>query len=107
MRICAIESTKTPTTKKKKTKKNKKNNERKKKNGNKGMEFDVEDLRYLVIDEADQLLQNKNFIKSLKQIFALLPQKNRQSLLFSATLDQSMKHIYSLSLSHGNCYYTH
>eukprot|EP01084_Bolivina_argentea_P024276 45252_1 len=62
-----------------------------------GMEFDVEELKYLVIDEADQLLLNHNFNAALETIFKPLPSaEHRQTLLFSATLDKSMKDIFNL-----------
>eukprot|EP00484_Ammonia_sp_Unknown_P019248 CAMPEP_0197034638 /NCGR_PEP_ID=MMETSP1384-20130603/12687_1 /TAXON_ID=29189 /ORGANISM="Ammonia sp." /LENGTH=734 /DNA_ID=CAMNT_0042464587 /DNA_START=19 /DNA_END=2220 /DNA_ORIENTATION=- len=62
-----------------------------------GMEFDVTELKYLVLDEADQLLSQECFHEHLQRIFEPLPgHKDRQTLLFSATLDTSMKQIYEI-----------
>ncbi len=62
-----------------------------------GMEFDVSELKYLVIDEADQLLLNENFNADLLTIFEPLPKTSeRQTLLFSATLDKSMEEIFNV-----------
>ncbi|ETO19362.1 DEAD (Asp-Glu-Ala-Asp) box polypeptide 49 [Reticulomyxa filosa] len=65
------------------------------------MEFPVEDLKYLVIDEADELLGKKNYMPALQKIFQRLPPaQSRQTLLFSATLDESMTQIYTQALQH-------
>ena len=62
-----------------------------------GTEFPCDELKYLVIDEADQLLCHRNFIKDLSRIFKYLPKPSqRQTLLFSATLDTSMNQIYKI-----------
>ena len=39
-----------------------------------GTEFPCDGLKYLVIDEADQFLCHRNFIKDLSRIFKYLPQ---------------------------------
>ena len=46
------------------------------------------DLKYVVLDEADQML-DMGFIHDVKKIIAKLPQK-RQSLFFSATMPKSI-----------------
>ena len=50
----------------------------------------------LVLDEADKML-NLGFRDEMDQIFELLPRK-RQNLLFSATLNEEVKHIHQLLL---------
>ena len=54
------------------------------------------DLSTLVLDEADKML-NLGFKKEMGRIFELLP-KNRQNLLFSATLSSDVKAIESVLL---------
>ena len=41
-------------------------------------------VRFLVIDEADRLLDNESFQPDLERIFAALP-RTKQTMLFSAT----------------------
>lgn len=48
----------------------------------------INQIKYLVIDEADLML-DMGFLEEVKQIISLLPQ-NRQMMLFSATLEQSV-----------------
>jgi len=54
-------------------------------------------LNILVIDEADKML-NMGFKEEMNRIFALLP-KNRQNLLFSATLSADIENINQLILT--------
>jgi ATP-dependent RNA helicase RhlE len=50
-------------------------------------------IQYLVLDEADRML-DMGFIRDIKKILALLPQK-RQNLLFSATFSDEMRQLIS------------
>jgi ATP-dependent RNA helicase RhlE len=51
--------------------------------------IDFRNTAYLVLDEADRML-DMGFIKAVREIVELLPNE-RQSLLFSATLDQEIR----------------
>lgn len=51
----------------------------------------LDDARFLVLDEADQML-DLGFIHALRQIAPLLP-KERQTMLFSATMPKKMNEI--------------
>lgn len=59
--------------------------------------FQVDAVEILVIDEADRMLE-AGFQAELTEILSLLPQK-RQTLLFSATMNNSIKDLIQLSLS--------
>lgn len=58
--------------------------------------FQVEDVEILIIDEADRMLE-EGFQKELTELLTLLPAK-RQTLLFSATMNSSIKSLIQLSL---------
>ncbi|MEF9864025.1 MAG: DEAD/DEAH box helicase, partial [Christensenellaceae bacterium] len=53
--------------------------------------LDVSGIRFLVIDEADELL-NMGFIDQMSELIEKLP-KNRTTMLFSATMDDEMKRL--------------
>lgn len=53
--------------------------------------IDFRNTRYLVLDEADRML-DMGFIKAVREIVELLPEE-RQSLLFSATLDEEIRRL--------------
>ncbi|CAF4333804.1 unnamed protein product [Rotaria sp. Silwood2] len=60
-----------------------------------GTEFSLNKIKFLVLDEADRLLED-NFGKQLQTIFSILP-KQRQTLLFSATITDTIKKVQSIS----------
>lgn len=53
--------------------------------------LDISNISYLVIDEADEML-NMGFIEQVEEIINLLP-KNRQTLMFSATFSEEIKNL--------------
>ena len=60
-----------------------------------GDTFSLRQAKYVVLDEADRLLEGGgNFDGQLATIFAALPPKtSRQTLLFSATISDSIESI--------------
>ncbi|MDR1075715.1 MAG: DEAD/DEAH box helicase [Xanthomonadaceae bacterium] len=53
---------------------------------------DLSGIEILVLDEADRML-DMGFLPSIKRILAKLPERNRQTLLFSATFEESIKQL--------------
>lgn len=60
------------------------------------MNFNVDSLDILVLDEADRMLED-GFQEELKEILDILPKK-RQTMLFSATMNSKIKQLIALSL---------
>lgn len=60
-----------------------------------GTEFLLSKIKFLVIDEADRLLEDR-FGDQLQTIFSILPKK-RQTLLFSATFTEVLKEVEGLA----------
>ncbi|MET0290532.1 MAG: DEAD/DEAH box helicase [Pseudoxanthomonas sp.] len=53
---------------------------------------DLSGIEVLILDEADRML-DMGFLPSIKRILAKLPKQNRQTLLFSATFEESIKQL--------------
>ena len=53
--------------------------------------IDLTKIECLILDEADRML-DMGFIRDIKKILAILP-KNKQTLLFSATFSDEIKHL--------------
>lgn len=58
--------------------------------------FDVKNIRYIVIDEADEML-NMGFIETIQSIFSYLP-KNATVCMFSATLPEEIQSLANMFL---------
>ncbi|KAL7422158.1 ATP-dependent RNA helicase [Cryptotrichosporon argae] len=65
--------------------------------------FVFKNLKALVIDEADRILE-VGFEDEMKQIIKLLPNENRQSMLFSATQTTKVADLARISLRPGPLY---
>uniref|UniRef100_A0A131YML0 RNA helicase n=1 Tax=Rhipicephalus appendiculatus TaxID=34631 RepID=A0A131YML0_RHIAP len=59
--------------------------------------FTLKRIRFLVLDEADRLLEG-HFNEQLKTIFAALPKK-RQTLLFSATITATLEELRNVAMT--------
>jgi len=59
--------------------------------------IDLTKIRYLVLDEADRML-DMGFIRDIRRVLAMLP-KARQNMLFSATFSQEIRSLASGLLS--------
>ncbi|XP_002735561.1 putative ATP-dependent RNA helicase DDX49 [Saccoglossus kowalevskii] len=59
--------------------------------------FSLKKIKFLVLDEADRLLED-TFAEDLQVIFDALPEK-RQTLLFSATLTDKLEKLQTLALN--------
>ena len=60
-------------------------------------QFNTDNLKFLVLDEADRLM-GKGFLKDIKIIIDFLP-KDRQTLLFTATANKAIKDLSKVSLN--------
>lgn len=60
--------------------------------------FSLRNLKYLVMDEADRLL-DMDFGPSLDKLFKILPRENRHTYLFSATMSSKVEQLQRASLS--------
>lgn len=58
----------------------------------------TDQLRYIVLDEADEML-NMGFIESVKKIFSYLP-VNRTTCLFSATMPEPIQELAKAFMNH-------
>ncbi|OHT15374.1 DEAD/DEAH box helicase family protein [Tritrichomonas foetus] len=65
--------------------------------------FSLHNVKLFVIDEADRILEI-GFHTQLEEIIRNLP-KERQTMLFSATLSQDISNLASISFSHGEPFY--
>lgn len=65
--------------------------------------FVFKNLRGLVIDEADRILE-VGFEEQMKKIIKILPNENRQSMLFSATQTTKVADLARISLRPGPTY---
>ena len=70
-----------------------------------GTNFTLNKIQMLVLDEADRLLED-NFGDQLQTIFNILPKK-RQTLLFSATITDTIKKLQELSAKKPFVFDTH
>ncbi|KAJ2725483.1 ATP-dependent RNA helicase [Coemansia sp. Benny D115] len=65
--------------------------------------FIFKNLKTLVIDEADRILEN-GFEDEMKAIVKILPQEERQTMLFSATQTTKVEDLARISLKKGPLY---
>lgn len=67
-----------------------------------GVVFSLKKIKYLVLDEADRLLE-KSFEKDLEVIFENISKK-RQTLIFSATLTDTINELQEITSGRPFCY---
>ena len=60
--------------------------------------FNLKQLKYLVLDEADRIL-NLDFEKEVDKILSCLPKENRKNMLFSATMTKKVAKLQRASLT--------
>lgn len=60
--------------------------------------LDLRHVEYFVLDEADRML-DMGFIKDIKKILTFIP-KQRQTMMFSATLPKEIEHLVNEILNH-------
>ena len=65
--------------------------------------FVIKNLRCLVLDEADRILE-MGFEDEMRQVIKLIPSENRQTLLFSATQTTKVEDLARISLRPGPLY---
>ena len=65
--------------------------------------FVFSNMKTLIIDEADRILEI-GFEEEMKQIIKILPNENRQSMLFSATQTTKVQDLAKISLRQGPLY---
>jgi ATP-dependent RNA helicase DDX18/HAS1 len=65
--------------------------------------FVIKNLRCLVLDEADRILE-MGFEDEMRQVIKLIPKENRQTLLFSATQTTKVEDLARISLRPGPLY---
>jgi len=60
--------------------------------------FNLRQLKYLILDEADRIL-NLDFEKEVDKILSCLPKDNRKNMLFSATMTKKVAKLQRASLA--------
>jgi len=60
--------------------------------------FNLRQLKYLILDEADRIL-NLDFEKEVDKILSCLPKDNRKNMLFSATMTKKVAKLQRASLT--------
>ncbi len=60
--------------------------------------FSLRRVRYLVLDEADRMFDG-SFDQQLQQILSVLPSKKRQTLLFTATISDTLSKLKEVAMN--------